>query len=127
MNETLKKLQAKYDDPGISDAAEPEHYTELPVIEFSGELDAWRDSETVVALHEFLKAHKDLGFRIVELDGCPTMHFEPGLVPAEKERWQRARQALQLLIDAKPDLDVLRSRGLITLKMHLGWDRRGSS
>ncbi len=75
----------------------------------------WRDSARVVRLSEFLKANSSAGIRLLEADGCMVLRFEPGLTPDQKERWQIALQAENLLFKALNDLTTLAKKGLLRL------------
>ncbi|MBW2598592.1 MAG: hypothetical protein JRC60_00465 [Deltaproteobacteria bacterium] len=102
LKDKLEKLKEKY-DPFVG-----EKHQDAP-------LKQWKDSMDVCRLSEFLKIHKDQGFNLIDIAGKPSLHFKPGLQPEQKERWQLANQALDLLQAALPDLQNLISRGLITL------------
>ena len=81
----------------------------------------WRDSETVVALSKYLKQCP--GFHLVELNGYPSLHFEPGVTPSEPERWVAALEANQLLEAARDDLLYLHNHGALRLTAHPGFTR----
>lgn len=115
---SLDSLMAKY-DPFAKQAAKtitPESLGSMPQV-----LTSWQDSMTVMRLSEYLKQHKDQGITLYQSEsGGPSLHFSPGLIRAdmETERWQIARNAVDLLWDASVDLRQLLTCGLITLPTH---------
>ena len=118
---TLELLKARH-APAITDQpdVEPASDSTEPANE-SSELTSWRESETVVALSEFLKASD--GTRLVELDGCPCLHFDNSVSPADPEQWQHALTACQLLEAARDDLLYLFELGALQLNPHPGFVR----
>lgn len=84
-------------------------------------LEHWQDSTRVVAFARFLEMHKDKGFQLRAEDGVPTLHFEPGLDPAEAggqaaERWEAAEVAEHLFWQALPDIEELVRGGKLELR-----------
>lgn len=96
---------------------EAEDTGNAPVFENSPvQLDGWKDSASVSRLSIYLKRHRDQGMKLVLRNGCPALHFEPGLTPKDGERWKIAKDALLLLGDAIRDLKELLRRNLIQLE-----------
>ena len=78
--------------------------------------DTWRDSGPVTALSEYLKTCE--GIRLMDLDGCPTLHFIGGIRPTDEKRWSQALKALALLEAARDDLKHLMAAGKLNLPEH---------
>lgn len=72
-------------------------------------------------LSEYIKANKHHGFSIVMLNGRPTLHIEPGVIPVEKERWQALTRAVELFKIAEPDIRYLTANRMLKLPKHPGW------
>ena len=66
--------------------------------------DGW---DAAHALFDFLDSLPGIGFYPVTIDGEPSLHFRPGLDIKDKQRWQLAEQAVQLLTNAAEDLREL--------------------
>ncbi len=80
----------------------------------------WRDSTPVRELSEFVAKHKSMGILIMQSDGEPVIHFEPGLASpsagaAAKRRWEVGCKAVDLLLAAEVDLVVMIEEGMIRL------------
>ena len=114
----FEKLNAKYDP--YRDVLQ-ENKTQLgdnlpPAL--PKELSSWHDSAPVVSLSEYLKEHKTHGIKLSQTeDGRPSLCFSPGLGSADMktERWQIAKQSLELFDAALPDLEQLLMDGLLAL------------
>jgi len=106
----LTKLQSKYSGtPECASAATVDRSV-------SDRPDSWRNSASILALSEFLKAHADAGMSLGSSKGCVILHFEPGLSPQDQDRWHAAEQALDLLDGALDDIRLLMSAGVLRLK-----------
>jgi len=81
----------------------------------------WRDIPSVAALATFLKENKQHGFSIVLLNGDPALHCQPGVTPADKERWDVLDKALGMFLAAEPDLRHLVANRMLKLPVHPGW------
>lgn len=65
----------------------------------------WRESETVIALSEFMTIHKQDGFFLHQTrEGQPVIHMEPGVSPSDPERWELSAQVMELAQAAFDDL-----------------------
>ena len=121
LEEKLALMEAKYPylvDKGKPDdepapAPEPEPEPEPYFVERS----SWSADFTPIsygdgwdaahALFDFLDSLPGIGFYPVTIDGEPSLHFRPGLDINDKQRWQLAEQAVQLLTNAAEDLREL--------------------
>src|SRR6056297_1132914 len=84
--------------------------------------DAWKQFPKVVLLSEYLRENRDMGIRLVLLDGRPTLHFSPGLDEATSpERLAVMGQAFDLLFDALADLEYLIGIGQHVVPNHPGF------
>jgi len=81
-----------------------------------------QDIPSVIALYDFLKTNKHHGFSIVLLDGDPALHCQPGVTPADKERWGTLEKAIELFHAAEPDMRHCIANRMIRLPMHPGWE-----
>lgn len=82
----------------------------------------WYESPGVIALAEYLETRQWV--RLVEYDpNSYGLHFEdPGVSPADPEKWAQALHALSLLEEACQEIDHLRSIGRLPLsKMKTRW------
>lgn len=82
---------------------------------------SWKDCPSIVTLSGYLRENKQHGFSIVLLDGAPAIHCQPGVTPAEKERWDVLNRAWDLLRAADQDLMHCITNNMIKIPGHPGW------
>jgi hypothetical protein len=82
----------------------------------------WQDCPSVVALSEYLKSVKPHGLSLVLLDGGPALHISPGVIPADKDRWDALDRAVGMLRAAEHDLKHLIANKMIEIPGHPGWE-----
>jgi hypothetical protein len=82
---------------------------------------SWRDVPTVVTLSDYLKENKQHGVSVVLMDKSPAIHCDPGVTPADKDRWAVLEKALALFRTAEPDMQHLLNNRMIKLPGHPGW------
>jgi len=89
---------------------------------FDTSKDAWKQYPAVVLLSFFLRENREMGIRLVLLDGRPTLHFCPGLdADTSSERMGVVGEAFGLLLDALCDLEYLIQTGKHVIPAHPGF------
>jgi len=84
----------------------------------------WQDCPSVVELSVFIKANRDSGFSLVLLDGGPAIHCQPGVTPADCDRWDALDRAVGMLRAAEYDLKYLIVNKMIKIPGHPGWGEK---
>ena len=72
----------------------------------------------------FIKANRDRGFSLVLLDGGPAIHCQPGVTPADCDRWDALVRAVGLLRAAEYDLKYLIVNMMIKILGHSEWGEK---
>lgn len=65
------------------------------------------------------------GIELVNLDGMPTLHIDPGITPADADKWQAVSDTVEKLMACRTELVYITKRGKLNLKPHPeGWLQR---
>lgn len=119
--------QALFDKYGrppqpIGKQEEENSYSAPQEDEPEAEKGVWSQFPAVVALSNFLKENREMGIRLVLLDGRPTLHFCPGLdASTSSGRMAVVSQVFGLLSEALPDLEYLIDSGFHVMPEHPGF------
>jgi hypothetical protein len=70
---------------------------------------------------QFIESKRHLGLELVDMDGRPTLHADPGMTPYQSERWQAMNEALGQLVACRSELTYLVRRGNLQLPKHPGY------
>jgi hypothetical protein len=82
----------------------------------------WQDIPSVVTLSNYLKSVKHHGLSLVLLGGDPALHISPGVIPANKDRWDALDRAVGMFRAAEHDLKHLIANKMIKIPGHPGWN-----
>ena len=77
-----------------------------------------RFSEKLNAALEFVEQQRRHGIELVNLDGLPTLHVEPGVTPAEVERWKAVNDSFEKLVACRSEMIYQVRRGKLALNPH---------
>lgn len=80
-------------------------------------------SQNLTKALKFVANIKHHGIELVDLDGRPTLHADPGMTPDQEERWGAMQEAVEMLIALRSELNYLVRRGLMKLPKHPGYGR----
>jgi hypothetical protein len=80
-------------------------------------------SDRLTLALQFIKSKRHLGLELVEMDGRPTVHADPSMVPSEAGRWQAMVEAVEQLVACSTELNYLVRRGKLHLPKHPGYGR----
>jgi hypothetical protein len=72
---------------------------------------------------QFIESKRHLGIELVDMDGRPTLHADPGMTPDQAERWQVMSEAVEQLVACRSELNCLLRDGKSQLPKRKGYGR----